>query len=255
MPNIAHLKLVGRFMLTNSWFLLVVYLVSLLLNDWRWEIFTLFILVSYLYPLLTGKDSFLQKVQAPRSFEQSESQVRQSEPMSQPENNGRTQQSQLRRSGKNSRLHLMNNPELRIGTWMLLPSLICYIVARQVIKAHDVQINQILNQTGLGVTVYVYCIGLGILGIAAAMIVGGLVKSVTHHWVGGQRFKRWGIVTAGFTILLAVVMYQNAAVMTSAGQIVSTIGAFIMPFLPWLAVILYGLGIVKNVLTPQNNAK
>lgn len=251
MPNAAHLKRVGQFIMRNSWFLLVVYFLTLVLNDWRWEIFGLFILTSYLYPLLTGRESFIQKDQQSHNFEQPELTGRRPEPTSRKETSEPIQQPQFHQPQPSIRRRLSGNLELRTGAVMLLPSLIAYLVAKQVISKRGVQTNQILSQTGLGMTGYVYCIGLGILAIAVARIVGGLVKSVTGHLFGGQRFKRWGIMIAVFTMLLAVVMYQNATVMTSAGQIASTIGAFLMPFLPWLAVILYGLGIIKNMLTPQ----
>ncbi|WP_054655021.1 hypothetical protein [Secundilactobacillus silagei] len=114
-----------------------------------------------------------------------------------------------------------------------------------------IQTAQIFNQTNLGITADVYFIGLGVLGIATAMVIGGLMKSVIHHQFGGQRLKRWGIITAIVTMLLALAMYQNGVATTATLSVISTIGAVLLPFLPWLAVIFYGLGIVKNLITPQ----
>ncbi|MFC6254114.1 zinc-ribbon domain-containing protein [Secundilactobacillus hailunensis] len=59
-PNLTHLKQVGQFVVNNGWFLLAIYVISLVFNEWRWEIFGLFILTSYLFSLLTGKESFWQ---------------------------------------------------------------------------------------------------------------------------------------------------------------------------------------------------
>lgn len=250
-PNLAHLKQVGRFMVNNGWFLLTVYVVSLILDQYRWEIFGLFILTSYLFPLLTGKETFRsaqspsahRKAPSNRQSVEPEPTVQQAEP--------RVQPTQYRQPSKRGRWHFTSNSEFKLGSIMIVPSFICYIVARQVITRRGIQLDQIFNQVSLGTTAYVYFISLGVLGISTAMVLGGLVKSVTHHPVGGQRFKRWGIVTAVVTILIAIAMYQDAVATTPAGSVVSAVGAFLMPFLPWIAVICYGLGIIKNVITPQ----
>ncbi|MFC6254115.1 hypothetical protein ACFP1H_05895 [Secundilactobacillus hailunensis] len=134
---------------------------------------------------------------------------------------------------------------------MIVPSLIAYLVASQVINQRGIQVKQIFNQTNLGTTADVYFIGLGVLGISTAMVIGGLVKSLLHHPYGGQKLKRWGLITAVLTILLAMVMYQNAVVATSAGSIVSSIGNFLLPILPWLAAVCYSLGIITNIITRQ----
>ncbi|WP_054655019.1 hypothetical protein [Secundilactobacillus silagei] len=76
----AHLKRVGYFMVNNGWFLLVVYVASLVLNHWRWEIFGLFILINYLFPLLTGKTAFLSPKNQPESNDKPNDQ-----PVSEPE--------------------------------------------------------------------------------------------------------------------------------------------------------------------------
>ncbi|GAX07742.1 membrane protein [Secundilactobacillus silagincola] len=251
-PNVTNLKRVGRFIVNNGWFLLFIYVISLIFNQWRWGIFALFILSSYLYPLLTGQDSFgrpqrhpsRRDVPADQQFDEPEQVVK---------NQSKTtaQQTQFRKPAKSGRFHFKSNLEFQTGSILIIPSLVCYLVAKQLISKRGIQIDQIFNQTSLGTTADVYFISLGVLGIATAMILGGLVKSMVHHPFGGQKFKRWGVITAVLTILLAVAMYQDTVTATSAGAIVSAVGAFLMPFLPWLAAIFYGLGIVKNLLTPQ----
>lgn len=250
-PNVPNLKRVGQFIVNSGWFLLFVYVVSLLFNEWRWEIFGLFILTSYLYPLLTGKASFWRseshsaQQKMPDAQQFSEPEATKSQPKQ------TTQQDQFRKSAKPRRLHFKSNFEFQTGSILIIPSLIVYLVSRQIISKRGIQIDQLFNQTSLGTTADFCFISLGVLGIATAMILGGLVKSIIRHPFGGQKFKRWGIGTAILTILLAVVMYQDAVTATSAGAIVSAVGAFLMPLLPWLAVIFYSLGIVKNLLTPQ----
>lgn len=252
-PNLTHLKRVGQFVLNNGWFVLLIYVISLLFNEWRWWLFGLFVLASYLYPLLTGRNTFLVRQPTEPNSDRGDRQFSDvtTSATNPVERNQDVSQPRFRQPVKKGFHRLAANHEFQTGTIMIIPSFVCYEVARQVIVRQGIQLDQIFNQTHLGSTAYVYFIGLGVLGISTAMVIGGLVKAVTHHTFGGQKFKRWGIITAVLTMLLAVVMYQDAVTATSVGAVVSAIGAFLMPFLPWLAVIFYGMGIVKNILTPQ----
>ena len=247
-PNVAHLKRVGYFMVNNGWFLLVVYVASLVLNHWRWEIFGLFILINYLFPLLTGKTAFLSPKNQPESNDKPNDQpVSEPEPAARVQSKPRIEPTQNQKVSKRGRFHFASNLEFKTGSILIIPSLIGYLIARQVMTKRGIQTAQIFNQTNLGITADVYFIGLGVLGIATAMVIGGLMKSVIHHQFGGQRLKRWGIITAIVTMLLALAMYQNGVATTATLSVISTIGAVLLPFLPWLAVIFYGLGIVKNL--------
>ncbi|WP_203648678.1 zinc ribbon domain-containing protein [Secundilactobacillus yichangensis] len=252
-PNLIHLKQVGRFMVNNGGFLLITYAATLILNQWRWEILGLFLLTSYLFPLLTGQETFrrtqrhLVNHEAPGHQQSSEP-----DPLTRIQPEPRVQKTTYQQPPvKQRRRHFTSNSEFRTGSIMIIPSFVCYLIARQVITRRGIQVDQIFNQISLGPTAYIYFISLGLLGISTAMVLGGLVKSITHHQTGGQRSKRWGIVIAAITILLAIAMYQNAVTATSAGAIASAVGAFLMPFLPWIAAICYGIGIIKNIITPQ----
>lgn len=195
-PNLPHLKQVGRFVQNNGWFVLLAYALSLLFNEWRWWLFSLFVLTSYLYPLLTGRNKFLE--QKPTRVKE----IRGDQPTSEvdpgaaeeAERNQTTSQPQLRKPAKKASHHLVSNREFQAGSIMIIPSLICYLVTRRIISGRGIQLDQIFNQLQLGTTADVYFISLGMLGISTAMVIGGLVKTVTHHTIGGQKFKRWGIV-------------------------------------------------------------
>ncbi|GAX02682.1 hypothetical protein IWT140_00279 [Secundilactobacillus pentosiphilus] len=252
-PNLTHLRQVGQFVLNNGWFILLFYVISLLFNAWRWWFFGLFILTTYLYPLLTGRNTFLERKPTEPKNGRDDQQFSEVTPSAAKETEADQEapQPQFRKPAKKGSHHLVSNREFQTGSILIIPSLICYLVTRRIIRGQGIQLDQIFNQTHLGRTVDVYFIALGVLGIATAMVIGGLIKAVTHHAFGGQKIKRWGIITAVLTVLLAVVMYQDAVTATSAGAVVSAIGAFLMPFLPWLAAIFYGMGIIKNILTPQ----
>lgn len=277
-PNLLHLKQVGRFIIDNAWFLLVVYAATLVFNDWRWEIFVLYLLTNYLFPLLSGRAAFfgtgpltnvpVHLLAGPRETEQqSDTQpfANQQQPFSQQpiDSNGwqsdandepSVEQVQPRPEAKQKthRFHLMSNLEFRLGTILIIPSLFCYLVAKQVLNSHGIQATQLMTRGGMGSTADVYLIGLGLLGISVAMVLGGGVKGLTHHRLGGQRFKRWGMTLAVITIAIAVFMYQSlTGTTTESLNSFHTIGNYLIHFLPWAAVILYGVGIVKNLITPQ----
>lgn len=242
-PSLSHLKQVGRFTLANGWFILVAYAATLILNEWRWEIFGVFIVIAYCYPLLSGKPSFFNSRQQRVEQPVSQSEPRQAERA--------TSQVQYSDSAKPRRFRFHSNGEFQVGSILIIPSLLGYLITKQMINKRGIDSSQIFNQTGLGFTADAYFICLGVLGIATAMVLGGTVKALTHHAFGGHQLKRWGIVTAVLTILLAITMYQNATTATTIGSLVSSIGAVVMPFLPWLAAICYALGIIQNSLTPQ----
>ncbi|MTV82649.1 zinc ribbon domain-containing protein [Secundilactobacillus folii] len=258
-PNWQHLRQVGQFMLTNSWFLLVVYVVTLVLNDWRWEILGLFLLTCYLFPLLSGRTVFFGTGPLERKNEtlpggpKTGAQPVDTQFEREKQSVSRAAESvKVGRPTNKLRFHLMPNLEFRLGTILIIPSLIVYLVARQVITRNGGQTNQLFNRPGLGVTADVYVISLGLLGIAAALVLGGCVKGITHHHIGGQRFKRWALTAAILAILLAIGLYQNAGVAaTSSSSVLTAIGNYLITFLPWAAVILYGVGIIKNLITPQ----
>ncbi|WP_082603155.1 zinc ribbon domain-containing protein [Secundilactobacillus odoratitofui] len=253
-PNLAHLKQVWQFILNNTIVLLAVYLVSLIFSNWRWAILVLFLITSYLFPLLTGRTAFFghgpiaQPSRTPLVGPQEERQPAnfQSEahPAGQPIPTPKQHRSR----------RIFSNSEFKIGSVILIPSLIGYLVAKQVIGTTT---QSIFNRSGLGMTANVYIICLGGLGIAVAMVLGGFLKGLIGHPRGGQRFKRWGLGVAILTILLGLALYQNANTgnLSTSASLVDTIGKPLVTWLPWGAGIAYVVGIFKNLITPQSIAR
>lgn len=243
-PNWQHLQQVGRFILANNWFLIVIYVATLVFNTWRWEILVIFLFTSYLFPLLSGRPTFFVKGPLAQVTVKS---LGGPQPAEQVTETSRPDRPQLK--NRPHRLQFMSNLEARVGTILMIPSLIVYLVARQIVTKTGGQTSQLFNRPSLGSTADIYLISLGVLGVGAAMVIGGFVKALTHHQLGGQRFKRWGVTAAILAVVSALGLYQNAGVTTSGA--VSTIANFLLNYLPWAAVILYGIGIVKNIITPQ----
>lgn len=257
-PNRDHLHQVRVFFEQNVWGLLVAYGLSLVFNGLRWWLFAGYLLLCYVFPLLTGRTKWWgqavssqpqrrERVTQPVSDNLTESVDEEDPYFSDVEHNSAVTQK------KRPKLNLMSNGEFRTGSILVIPSLIVYLIGRHGFVTGS-QASSIFETTNLGVNGYLYVLGLGALGIGVACVLGGLVKGLTHHRRGGQKFKRWGILVALFTMLMSIAMLQNAtATVTSVTSIVTTIGTFLVQWLPWAAMGLYAIGIGQNLITRQQS--
>ncbi|WP_461243290.1 hypothetical protein [Secundilactobacillus muriivasis] len=261
-PSREHLQQVREFFEQNVWGLLVAYGLSLVFNGLRWWIFAIYLILCYGFPLLTGRTKWWGKQTTqqdrPHTWEAESIRSQFTErpeadvELEQPHFTDHEEQPQATtKQAHRPKLNLMSNGEFRIGSILVIPSLIIYLIGRHGFVTSS-QASSIFETTNLGLNGYFYVLGLGALGIGVACVLGGLVKGLTHHRRGGQKLKRWAVLVALFTMLMSVAMLQNAsATVTSVTSIVTTIGTFLIQWLPWGAMILYALGIGQNLITRQ----
>lgn len=257
-PNREHLQQVREFFEQNIWGLLVAYGLSLIFNGLRWWLFAGYLILCYGFPLLTGRTKWWGKQGVQRYRPQEPVRDRFTEnpeadvAPEQPHYTDREPQPQPTvKQGHRPKLNLMPNGEFRVGSILVIPSLIIYLIGRHGFVTSS-QVSSIFETTNMGANGYFYVLGLGTLGIGVACVLGGLVKGLIHHRRGGQRLKRWAILVALFTMLMSIAMLQTASTtVTSVTSIVTTIGTFLIQWLPWGAMGLYVIGIGQNLITRQ----
>lgn len=245
-PTWDHLKTVWQFIQTNAFAIMIAYLLTLIFVPWRWLILVIYLLSVYLFPLLTGKSAF---------FGEGPLKVKTSQPSVGPvedEPYDNQPQTVIPKAGKKSLI--MPNNEFKFGSFLIIPSLIVFLVGRHALTRYGTA-TALFDHPSLGSMAYFYIIGFGLLGISVALVIGGFVKGLVHHYRGGARFKRWALMIAVLTMILAVGVYQIIA-----GNNASDLPTVLMTFcenlthwLPWVAIILYGVGIVINMITPRRN--
>ncbi|MGL0747223.1 hypothetical protein ABPD29_01220 [Secundilactobacillus paracollinoides] len=277
-PSRAHLGTVIRFLLANSLTLGLIFLLAIIFSQYRWWFFAVWIIASYLYPLLLNKSTWpwerrlfgwLHQSSEPRSepepvygepasARQPQSaapqvapqfqQTAESEPPAATANN--------RRQGFRQVLQRLGNPELKRGIiFLLVGEVLKWVGGSIASESLSTQITSMINSSTVSFKGYCLIVSYLLIGWGVFAIGGGIVKLLFHHQHGGRLYKLAAVVIGILTTVIVGYLYGHPVdggyQLTTAliGSNMTTSSLLnIINWVPWVFAILYLLGILKNAL-------
>lgn len=275
-PSRHHLGLVIRFMLSNSLTLLLIFVLAISLPEFRWLIFALWVICSYLYPLLLSKGSWpwehrlshwvhqdvrfqaeepIGDTVSARQPQQASSQVGYEEPAQTDDQSASANQSKVRQGIR----HLMSrvlNSELKRGIiFLVIGELLKWFGAGSSNESLSAQITALIDSSTTNFKGYCVILSYLLIGWGVFAIGGGLVKLIFHHQHGGRLYKLAAVVIGILTTIIVFYLYGHPVsggyqLTTSLiGSNMTTSGLLnLINWIPWVFAVLYLLGILKNAL-------
>ncbi|MGN1283653.1 MAG: zinc-ribbon domain-containing protein [Limosilactobacillus sp.] len=281
-----HWRQVFRFMNNNALTMLFFFVIALYLVAIRWWIFLVFILLTYIYPLLSNEENYPWEVSFNRWLNDKSSLARLKDQLRRAQEKSMQMSKQVFNSQRGSSStsqtsapamgqatapsasqsaavvapasnHFKTTGEFIVGIIFAVIGAILYFGFASSASSTSQQIMSVVENQSLSASGYAVFWGmaLGILGVM--MFIGGLVNGFKHHHQG----RVWKIIGAVLILLFAVVtsyVYANAAEMAvnAAGSVLSGDTsledlenlASMVHILPWIGAILYAVGILVNGL-------
>lgn len=278
-PSRKHFITALTFLKNNALTLFVLFILGTFLplnGTWRFGLLMIYLLFVYCYPLLTGKkrvawdkklDDWLQDKDNLKQLNASINKGLNQLHHAVPTVNQKTQlepKTQVKSSQANEPLPRSSsavsgfrlNGELITGIIALIAGFFMYQMGKQSVGSLSSQAMSLFQSGSLSTSGCLYIWGVCLLGIGAAMTLGGIIKGIRRQLQGGGVLKFLGIAICVGAAIAASYVYANpvssslraAEAAYSSGMSYSDIQNLIgvIKALPYVAAIIYGLGIFVN---------
>ena len=284
----AHFNQVLQFVKDNALTMFLFYLLAVLLPALRWYLLIIFILMVYLFPLLSNEQRFkwdeavdnylrdeeqLNKIRNSaagmyRSLSngQPAQEPAEEEAPAQPQGtpDPAPQKASVTAQAANAALSpaagFSWNGEAIFGIIATVLGAIMYFMTRDEAGSFLNQGLSVLQSGGLNSAAYLNLWGFVMLLVGVPAIIGGIIKGATHH-LGGGVLKTLGVLLAGGYGLAYSYVFANAAEVAGRTAVATLSGdtslsdlenlAHLVQIIPWLVIGLYVIGILVNAVSSR----
>lgn len=284
----AHFNQVLQFVKDNALTMFLFYLLAVLLPALRWYLLIIFVLMVYLFPLLSNEQRFKwdEAVDNYLRDEEQLSKIRNSaagmyrslsngqpaqepaeeEALAQPQGtpDPAPQKASATAQAANAALSpaagFSWNGEAIFGIIATVLGAIMYFMTKDETGSLLSQGLSVLQSGGLNGASYLNLWGFVMLLIGVPAVIGGIIKGATHH-LGGGVLKTLGVLLAGGYGLAYSYVFANAAEVAGRTAVATLSGdtslsdlenlAHLVQIIPWLVIGLYVIGILVNAVSSR----
>ncbi|WP_429971770.1 zinc-ribbon domain-containing protein [Fructilactobacillus sp. Tb1] len=260
-----HFRKIVAFSEKSSITILAFFILAVILDPFKWLLLIILMLMLYLYPLLSNETSFPWETKIHDWLNNDDKVTKKHEPLFEEEKvtHSKPASTTTSETAPNKTVEFKNsikktgfsfNTELWLGLISLVIGLVLYTMGQSQTQDVSSQVLSVFQNGSLNNGGYLYVIGAALTEFGLLATVGGLVKGFTHNFSGGLGLKVVGVLVLICSAGMAMYVYANpVSSAISAYQSGASIGDMqnlvqVAKLIPWIAGIIYAIGIVLNLV-------